>query len=130
MTLDDLSEAWNELRNAALGRGTAPIVPAPLAADVARQYGQWRAWHAAQDALVMPHDIADGVRWIQKYRKLLSRVSSAGAQPAKVLPRGGIEASLEVAANLQRSVAWGLVGTGVAIALYMLSTARRGYRDA
>ena len=129
MTLTELSDAWNALRNAALGRGVAPLVPEPLAGDVARQYEAWRAWLAKQGPLTGPLDIAEGVEWIQRYRKLLSRVQKAGQTPAKVLPRGVIEASLEVATNLRRSIAWGLVGTGVGVALFLIGQSRSRRRD-
>lgn len=46
-----LSDYWNQLRNAALGRGLSPNVSPVLATLVGEQYEKWRTWLESQGAL-------------------------------------------------------------------------------
>lgn len=117
-SLDELSAAWNGLRNAALGRGTSPNVSPALAADVSRAYDEWREWlqHAPPIADVLAHAMAHN--WVKRYRALVARVQREGQTPTDVLPVTSVEASLKVAEKLQSNIAWGLVGTGVGVALF------------
>lgn len=43
-SIDELSAAWNKLRNAALGRGTTPKVKPELAKRVGDTFEAWRRW--------------------------------------------------------------------------------------
>lgn len=84
MTLTELSTAWNDLRNAALGRTATPNVPTALAAEVGTSYEQWRAYLASGPtwtAEVVP-ELAS--TWLERYRALASKVHVAvpGFAPA------------------------------------------------
>ncbi len=124
MTLDELSAAWNDLRNAALGRGLAPNVPPALAANVDRQYKAWRKalihMPAAADMLASAYTRD----WVSKYRRLLARVQKAGAGPQNVLPTTPFELSTDALTVFSRNVAIGLGVAGAAMVLYFVATRR------
>jgi len=88
VNLTELSDAWNTLRNAALGRGTSPNVPAELANDVGTQYEAWRAWleglgplsGTLQQELVDDPISSQAYPWLLKYRALAKRVRAAGVE--------------------------------------------------
>lgn len=74
MTLSELSAAWNELRNAALGRGTAALVSPALADEISDAYESFRAWLAEQGPSA---DLAASVtasEWVELYRELAADV--------------------------------------------------------
>jgi len=78
MTLQELSDAWNELRNATLGRGVTPNVSAPLATRVANTYERWRSWLANATPLT---DIAADLTaagWLDEYRQLVAAAKAEG----------------------------------------------------
>jgi hypothetical protein len=88
MTLTELSAAWNDLRNAALGRGEArPIkVPLALGLEVGIAYEEWRAYLASRGPL---ESAIPELQWLEKYRALAAKVKAAGvnfeAPPATLL---------------------------------------------
>jgi len=129
-TLQDLSDAWNALRNAALGRGVRPNVPPGLAERVATDYARWRLWYRDQDPFVTLTDIRDGVTWIRLYRNLLTAVEKAGQQPERKLEPGIIEQAAEAGKEglaLVGTVA--LVGTAVSVLVGYLSRGKRNGSD-
>ena len=122
MSLDELSAAWNDLRNAALGRGVAPNVPPALAASVDRQYKAWRKALIHMPAAADMMASAYTRDWVAKYRRLLARVQKAGAGPQNVLPTTPFEASTDFLTVFSRNVAIGLGVAGAAVVLYFVAT--------
>ena len=126
MTLDELSTAWNDLRNSALGRTTAPNVPPALAATVERQYKAWRKalihMPAAADMMASTYTS----HWVTKYRRLLAQVQKAGAGPKNVLPATPYELGIDALTTFSRNVAIGLGVGGAALVFYLIATKRRG----
>lgn len=80
MTQDELSAAWIELRNAALGRGVSPVVSAPLADRVGRASELWRSWLAGH--LGPTGEVQLGV-WQSTYAELADAVRAEGAKLRK-----------------------------------------------
>lgn len=84
MTINDLNKAWNDLRNAALGKGTHPNVPKALAERLGRAYEQWRTFfegrHFSADDLNMPAiTFSDETsNWLDIYRRFILEVKHAG----------------------------------------------------
>jgi hypothetical protein len=75
MEIAALSTAWNDLRNAALGRSTKPLVSAPLADHVASEYSAWRAFY--ETAQPEADSLDDGRQldaWAERYGALLKAV--------------------------------------------------------
>lgn len=131
MTLAELSNAWNALRSSSLGRGVRPLVSPPTANLVAVEHARFRKFLADADPTDDMLTSVTARKWVERYRKVLARVQREGKAPTpdKVLDITPVEASLAVADKLQKSIAWGVVGSGVAIALYVLGTVqRRGRR--
>ena len=121
MTLGELTEAWNELRNSALGRGVKPNVSPSLARRVGREHAAFRNW--VRDATPVDDIItsASSRKWVQRYRKLLAQVQREGVEPSFSLPMTAMEAASHLGDTLERSIAWGVFGTGVGIALFILA---------
>jgi hypothetical protein len=89
MTIDELSTAWNNLRNAALGRGVVPVVSQPLADEVGTAYEEWRAHLADKSAAALllpitPTSIVEDV-WVQRYRDLVAKVNGENVAVKDVL---------------------------------------------
>ena len=86
MTLEELSEAWNQLRNAALGRGITPLVSQALAAKVAERYAAWREYYTDPDFVQFgPADLSAS-SWVTEYRTLAARVKAEGIKLTYELP--------------------------------------------
>lgn len=97
MTLQELSDAWNALDVAALGRGTtAPISPA-LAARAQRESREFRAWMSELgpfDELRERVIASDAARsWVGRYNALRLAVAQEGrAVPGELeLPKGALD---------------------------------------
>jgi hypothetical protein len=113
MTLTELSTAWNDLRNAALGRSTTPLVPPVLAAKVGNAYERWLNWYSFAGP---PSDMIPSITaapWVDEYRALLAEVQAAGVKPASVLA----STPLEGAAAAVSSAGKGIYYTALAIAV-------------
>jgi hypothetical protein len=101
MNLTELQTAWNELRNAALGRGVTPLVPQPLADRVGNTYERWRVWLAnfppwkLQEILIDPVTAPEPWAWLKQYRALSAEVTAAlkqrGNTAYKPMPPNFIE---------------------------------------
>lgn len=104
MTLDDLSQAWNDLRNAALGRGVKPIVAEPLASQVGNAYERWRQYLASAGPSQDLVPSATAWPWLQQYRELASKVSAAGVQ-FQALPVQPLEQASSFYGDTVRTVA-------------------------
>lgn len=82
MTLQELSDAWNELANAGLGRGTRAPVDAALAAEVKSAYERFREWLAdlgpfdeIRERLVSSDASA---WWVAKHNALRAKIARQG----------------------------------------------------
>jgi hypothetical protein len=130
VTLNELSNAWNDLRNAALGRGTTPQVPAPLAAKVGREWTAFRRWLAEQGVLEDIFASAVSQAWVQRYRVLLAQVRAAGAPvetdlaleqtPLELLKDAGA-----AALSFAEKLAWGLGALGALGLVFVVVTRRK-----
>ena len=93
MTVGELSALWNDLRNAALGRGVKPLVSAPLAARIGSEWDAWRAYYEQQAGplqdLDLPTSTLEG-DWVDRYRALADAVGKEGIY-VKGLPLDPIE---------------------------------------
>ncbi len=126
MELDELSEAWNTLRNDAIGRGVAPIVGPALAREFNTQYSAWRKAliHLPAAADMMASVYTRG--WVAKYRKMRAKVSASGVKATSDLARTPMELSLEALDKLAQNVAIGAGVGGVLLVAFMWATRRRG----
>lgn len=78
MDLNELSNAWNELRNAAWGRGTQPAVPLALADRIGREWQSFRDWLAEQGVLEDVFASLSASKWVARYRQLALELRTAG----------------------------------------------------
>ena len=98
-----LSNAWNDLRNAVIGRAAMKPanVPQSLYDSVANYYERWRkalAAHTLQDALL---PIATYAQWVEIYRRLAAQASAAGLI-FKQLEPSGVETRVTTMHTLRR----------------------------
>lgn len=86
MNLQELSDAWNNLRNDALGRGTQPLVSAALAQKVGNTYERFKVWLG--NAGVIDDVLADALAhgWVDQYRDLAKSVQAEGKLKTAPLP--------------------------------------------
>lgn len=128
MTLQELSDAWNLLRNSALGRGTRPNVSEPLADEVAEAHSEFRRWLAQQGPLSGVSAELSGQPWIDRYRELAAAVRKEG-QWAPELVRSPLERGSEVVETTVKSVipaaGMAVLGVGALGLAYALLRGRR-----
>lgn len=87
MKITDLADAWNALRNAALGRGVAPLASPALAAKVGAEYDAFRAYYESTGPGTDFAPTLAASDWIERYRALYTALKSEGHAPtADVLP--------------------------------------------
>jgi NAD-specific glutamate dehydrogenase len=80
VTLIELSAAYNDLRNATLGRGVKPLVSAALAERVGVAYEKWRAYYGSAGVQA---DLAASVtasEYVDAYRALVDAAASEGVK--------------------------------------------------
>ena len=90
MTLTELSAAWNDLRNATLGRTAKPLVSATLANRIGVEWERWRVYyeHAGVTA-----DLAASVaasEYVDAYRQLVDAAAAEGVK-VNALPETNYE---------------------------------------
>lgn len=90
MTLAELATAWNDLRNAALGRGTSPRVPRELADRVGKRYEAFRQWYESAWSLEDWVPSVTAAQSVRDFRALADEVRAAG-RPVADLPATPIE---------------------------------------
>jgi hypothetical protein len=128
MTLAELTDAWNDLRNAALGRGVTPLVPQTLATDVGTSWELFRAWRSEQlgELPVLP---LSGQRWVKMHHDLAARVRSAGV-PVRDVPEDALQSALralgEGAGTLWTGLKW--LGVAAIVTLPIVAIATLGKR--
>lgn len=131
-TLVEVNDAWNELHNAAFGRGVSPLVAPALASEVERAYNAWREYYQGlQSSFGLMDPLLPSVELFEEiasYRRTLELVRKAGHAPAHVLPRTPLETLGDVA---ETAAEWTLgivaVAAGVVFAGGLL-LALRGQR--
>ena len=122
MTLDELSEAWNALRNDVYGRGLAAKVPPALAADFDRQYSAWRKALIHMPAAADMMASAYARKWVTKYRALKARVQKAGVKVTASLPQTPFEQGLVAVDTLSRNIALGAGIGGILLVGFFLAS--------
>lgn len=130
MTLAELSTAWNDLRNAALGRGTAPLVSAPLALAVGRAWEGWRAYYDGLGVSAAEVPTLSSPEWIDRYRELAERVTAErGTAHFRAAPGIAEPTFIEQAGTLVRAL--GLAAAaGIALGtIALVAQWRRGGRS-
>jgi hypothetical protein len=127
MTLAELSDAWNSLRNAVLGQGTTPPknVKPETATKIGNYYDRWRQWYS--DAGVTA-DMAASVsasQWVDLYREAVKLAQADGVDvPAQLLPT-----ALEQATAAAQSTGKGIMLAAAIVAVpLVLLLALRGQR--
>lgn len=130
-TVQQLSNAWNELRNAALGRGVQ--LPAGMSSELADEvgdaYDRWRAWLSEQGALAEAQReitlIGDGREWADRYEALAEQVTRATGKRLPLAPSSPIEQAAEQIGT--KLTPWALLvfaGAGVVIAAKLFGGVR------
>ncbi len=122
MNLDELSEAWNTLRNDALGQGVAPKVGPALAKRVARDY---RAWRKAMMSMPAAADMMTSVytrKWVHRYRLLVQLVRDDGIKVTEPLAATPFEQTLSTVDTWGRNVAIGAGIGGILLIGFILAT--------
>lgn len=141
--IDTLTDKWNELRNAALGRGLKPNVSEGMAVVVGRGFDAFRAWRAEYfkdegvevfDDAIGDADLTAQEKKFNATRLIVSTELKTGLPlPAEV---GGyaeqvIEEAKEIAEKAGKGIGLGLgvaLGGGLAFLAYKLASSRGGRR--
>lgn len=76
MNADELNDAWNALRNRALGRGTKPRVSKPLARKLSSALAAWREFRASPSRTLDRISVADLNEWVSRYNALDRQVAA------------------------------------------------------
>ncbi len=125
-SIDELSDAWNNLRNAAMGRGGAPNVSPALARRVEREYARWRNWRRDVGPIDDMFSSWSTRRWVARYRDLMAKVDREGKGPEARLAMTPMEAA---AVQMDRGAVNLAIGAGVAavtVIAIMLGKGKRG----
>lgn len=129
MTLDEISEAWNTLRNDVYGRGLASKLPPALAADFDRQYSAWRKALIHMPAAADMMASAYARKWVTKYRALKARVQKSGLPVTASLPQTPFEQGLAAVDSLSRNIALGAgIGGLLLVGFFLASKVGRNGR--
>jgi hypothetical protein len=104
---DDLSEfsnAWNELRNAIMGRGTEKPanVPLELYTKTGNAYERWRKYLAALPADMQILPIKALSDWVLEYRELADEATELGLKFPAFAP-GWIETARSVQTAIKKA---------------------------
>lgn len=129
MNLQELSDAYNALRNDALGRGLTPNVPAVLAARVGNTFDRFKTYLG--NASVLDDITADATArgWVDEYRALAKDVQAAGVKLSAPLSKTFGETVTQAGQQLSAAASKGVlvaVGiAGLALVVYLSGAARR-----
>jgi hypothetical protein len=127
MTLAELSTAWNDLRNAALGQGLVPNVKPVTATKIGNYYERWRAWYATAGAMSDLVPDATAAQWLSLYRDAAKLALADGAK-FTVLEQQPLERLATSASQLQSAV-WSSAVKGLLflapVLLLMVAVQRR-----
>lgn len=124
MTLTDLSDAWNVLRNAALGRGTKPIASPALADKIGNAYERWRKWLETASPVQDIVPSATAWSWLQEYRALVAEAMAEGIK-VDALPGQPLEAVASFASTTITTVAIAVAAIGLPVVALMLFAKRK-----
>lgn len=114
MTLAELSDAWNELRNETLGRGTTPLVSPGLARRIGAEWEAWRRWYESANPLDDALGSVGAQQWVERYRALAEYARREG----RPVTRGLSPTPVERAKGVAQGAA---VGVGGALTLALLA---------
>lgn len=129
VTLNDLAEAWNQLRNAALGRSTTPLVNAALATEVADAYEAFRAWLGEQGPIESMIETPTARAWLERHNELRAQVALEAPAPEplpETLGESMAEATERALRDMGSSGATALFLAGLGVAFVVLLGRRRG----
>lgn len=136
MNVDELNQAWNELRNRAFGRGTKPLVSPVLASELEGAIDAWRVFRGSIARITDPVALRGLNTWIQRYNALEGQVATQlGDRQPSPLPRAtslldpsslassAAQATARAAMQPLALGAGAVLGAGVAVAvgLYLLA---------
>lgn len=130
-TVQQLSNAWNALRSAAVGRGMSlpDGMSSELSDEVARSWEEWRAWLAEQGPLAEAQReitlLGEGREWADRYDALAEQVTAATGKSLPSSPSSPIE---QVTSQIGVKLApWALAvfaGAGVVLAAKLFGGVR------
>lgn len=128
MNLQELSDAFNALRNDALGRGTQPLVSAALATKVGNTVDRFKNYLSG--ASVLDDITADATAhgWVDEYRSLATAVKAEGIKLTAPLPTtfGEVVATTATAtAHFAQTAIIVLAAVGVPLLYLMMGGGRR-----
>jgi hypothetical protein len=100
--LTEFSNAWNDLRNAVVGRGTEKPanVPQELYAKVSNTYDRWRTYLQSLPAVLQVFPLQPISDWVLEYRDLATEAQKAGLT-FNVLPVSWLESVKATATDVQ-----------------------------
>lgn len=130
MTGLELSEAWNDLRNAALGRGVKPVASAALAARVGNEYERFRSWFDTEHEELAPTVLpgTQAADWVERLRALTKEVKAEGIavrEPSATFGEKAAQAASSIGSGLVLGLASIAVIAGVGVAVALASRGRR-----
>jgi len=128
MTLAELQESWQKLRDRTLGRGgLSRVVSADLASAIEQDYAAYRQWYESVigSPLAALWRSGEAERHLETLRALTARAHSEGVEDleipqtfAEVIEAIAVEVPKQ-AASFARTAALGLaVGAGAALAVF------------
>ena len=126
MTLNDLNDRWNELKNAVIGRDGKPTIPdVKLANEIARWSARWRVWWTAQGPTSDLVPSIAAANYIEVLRQLQARAASAGVlDKSEVLPETVPETITSAIVAIPKIV----IGVSLALAVAALALTVAGGR--
>lgn len=100
LTLTEISEFWNNLRNAAIGRGVGSAKASPpLAAVIEADYARWRVFYVEASRLEHMGLTEETAYWRQRYDTLRDALAAEKIS-VEPLPVPAIEQGLGVVVKL------------------------------
>lgn len=128
MTLGELSNAWNELRNAVLGRGTQPSagVKPTTATTIGNYYERWRKYYESAGIADDMVPSATAAEWVTLYRDGVRLAKADGLVLAFELGATPIERTAAAAQAAVTGVGNGLffVAAAISVPLVLFLAAR------
>jgi hypothetical protein len=124
MTLAELSQAWNDLRNAALGRGTTPIVKPVTATTIGNYYERWRQWYTSAGVSDDMIASVSAAQWVDLYRAAAKLAKADGAQFAE-LGATPVEQVTKAAAATGKGLVYAAAAVAVPLLLLVILRSQR-----
>lgn len=124
MTLAEISEAWQALRTAILGRSGLDTKASPeLRASFQASYAKWLEWYESADAMEhLKGSAGEASRYVDSLREITEQAASEGLKPTVVLPA----TPLEMLGSVFRKLGWAAGGAAALAGLALVVALRRG----